>query len=79
MELFECDQDLEIVRDAFRQFDPEGLGFIHEEDLKTLMQHAGSADQLNAEEMAEVISECDVNEEGNINYESKYSKEIERP
>ena len=38
MELFECDQDLEIIRDALRQFDPDGLGFINEQDMRILMQ-----------------------------------------
>ncbi|XP_075246065.1 neo-calmodulin-like isoform X2 [Convolutriloba macropyga] len=73
MELFECDQDVEIVRDALRQFDPDGLGFIQEQDMKTLMQQAGSSDQLTCEEMEELMAECDINDEGNINYETLLS------
>ena len=32
---------------------------------------AGSIDQLNSEEMEELMAECEINDEGNINYESK--------
>ncbi|XP_063729022.1 calmodulin-beta-like [Symsagittifera roscoffensis] len=73
MELFECDQDLEIIRDALRQFDPDGLGFINEQDMRILMQQAGSIDQLNSEEMEELMAECEINDEGNINYETLLS------
>jgi len=62
------DTDIEEeIREAFRVFDREGHGFIKVPDLTHVLQTLG--EQLAPEETQELISEADLDGDGNINYE----------
>eukprot|EP00090_Calanus_glacialis_P008901 TRINITY_DN17216_c0_g1_i1.p1 TRINITY_DN17216_c0_g1~~TRINITY_DN17216_c0_g1_i1.p1 ORF type:complete len:176 (+),score=57.81 TRINITY_DN17216_c0_g1_i1:25-528(+) len=62
------DNDIEEeIREAFRVFDRESYGFITVNDLTHVMQTLG--EKLSAEETQELISEADLDGDGNVNYE----------
>lgn len=57
----------EEIREAFRVFDREGHGFITVPDLCQVLTTLG--DKLTKEESEELISEADIDGDGNVNYE----------
>ena len=57
----------EEIREAFRVFDREGHGFITVPDLCQVLTTLG--DKLTVEESEELISEADIDGDGNVNYE----------
>eukprot|EP00095_Tigriopus_kingsejongensis_P010067 maker-scaffold1953_size24025-snap-gene-0.3 protein:Tk10067 transcript:maker-scaffold1953_size24025-snap-gene-0.3-mRNA-1 annotation:"Calmodulin" len=57
----------EEIREAFRVFDREGHGFITVPDLCQVLTTLG--DKLTEEESEELISEADIDGDGNVNYE----------
>ncbi len=57
----------EEIREAFRVFDREGNGFITVPDLFQVLTTLG--DKLTEEESEELISEADIDGDGNVNYE----------
>merc|ERR1719331_1304433 len=62
------DSDIEEeIREAFRVFDKDGHGFIPVPDLQHVLQTLG--DKLSADETQELISEADLDGDGNVNYE----------
>ncbi|XP_075242553.1 neo-calmodulin-like [Convolutriloba macropyga] len=67
-DLFEGDPNGDVVREAFRQFDQDGTGYVGEGDLCTIFQQLGE-DRLADDEVCEIVREYNVNSEGAINYE----------
>lgn len=68
------------IRDAFRLFDREGNGYLAVEEIKHVMQTLG--DVMTGKEIEEMLSEADVDSEGQVNYEGTVSiimKRIKRP
>ena len=62
------DEDIEDeIRDAFRVFDREGHGFISVIDLTDLLSKIG--EKLSMDEVEELISEADIDGDGNIYYD----------
>merc|ERR550534_2333441 len=62
------DSDIEEeIREAFRVFDKDGHGFIPVPDLQHVLQTLG--EKLSADETQELISEADLDGDGNVNYE----------
>lgn len=60
-------EDLELeIKQAFRVFDRNGDGFISKAEFKHCMMHFG--EQFTDEEVEEMISEADSNDDGRIDY-----------
>ena len=57
----------EEIREAFRVFDREGHGYIPVPDLCQVLTTLG--DKLSDDESMELISEADIDGDGNVNYE----------
>lgn len=57
----------EEIREAFRVFDREGHGYIAVPDLCQVLTTLG--DKLTEDESLELISEADIDGDGNVNYE----------
>ena len=55
------------IRDAFRVFDRDGNGFISVIDLTDVLLKIG--EKLSQEEVEELMSEADIDGDGNVNYE----------
>ncbi|CAH1100004.1 unnamed protein product [Psylliodes chrysocephalus] len=57
----------EELREAFRVFDKDGLGFISASELRYVMTHMG--EKLTESEVDNMISEVEIDRDGFINYE----------
>ncbi|XP_064621638.1 calmodulin-A-like [Lineus longissimus] len=57
----------EDIREAFKVFDKTGCGYIMADDLKRIMTSMG--DKMTQEEVDEMISEADLDGDGQIFYE----------
>eukprot|EP01001_Neometanema_parovale_P010443 NODE_6676_length_827_cov_50.204545_g6440_i0.p1 GENE.NODE_6676_length_827_cov_50.204545_g6440_i0~~NODE_6676_length_827_cov_50.204545_g6440_i0.p1 ORF type:complete len:157 (-),score=47.79 NODE_6676_length_827_cov_50.204545_g6440_i0:239-709(-) len=62
----------EELKVAFQIFDRDGSGYISAVEMRILMCSLG--DKLSDEEMNELLGECDMDMEGNINYEEFVKK-----
>jgi len=63
--LVRLDDEKEIVR-AFNAFDKDGNGLIDASELQAVMSQAGT--DMNEQQIAQLISELDVDGDGNLNY-----------
>ena len=63
----------EEIREAFRVFDKDGNGFISAAELRHVMTNLG--EKLTDEEVDEMIREADIDGDGQVNYEGKWSKQ----
>jgi calmodulin len=63
---FSTDSEQEI-REAFREFDKDGDGFISAAELQHVVTNSGS--KLTDEEVDEMIREADIDGDGQVNYE----------
>jgi len=63
---FSSDITDEEIIDAFRTFDKEGIGFLSKNYIKHIMTHLGEI--MTDEEADEILSEADVDADGQINY-----------
>ena len=61
----------EEIREAFRVFDKERLGYINTEELKYVMQNIG--DQMTEDEIDDMLNEADQDSDGKISYEGVYA------
>ena len=61
----------EEIREAFRVFDKERLGYINTEELKYVMQNIG--DQMTEDEIDDMLNEADQDSDGKISYEGVYT------
>ena len=61
----DTDSEEEIL-EAFRVFDKSGSGFISQSELQHVMVNLG--EELTEEEMAQMISEADIDADGSVNY-----------
>merc|ERR1719347_2390605 len=72
------DADIEEeIREAFRVFDKEGHGFISVPDLTHVLQTLG--EKLAPDETQELMSEADLDGDGNINYEEFITMLFKKP
>ena len=60
----DCEEE---IREAFRVFDKDGNGYITTEELRHVMTTLGEV--MSNEEVDEMISEADVDGDGQVNYE----------
>ena len=67
----------EEIREAFRVFDKDGNGFISAAELRHVMTNLG--EKLTDEEVDEMIREADIDGDGQVNYEGKYSHTLLYP
>ncbi|XP_789104.5 calmodulin-A [Strongylocentrotus purpuratus] len=61
------DQEQEELRKAFQLFDKDGNGYISAAELKLAMTTLG--EPLTDDEVAEMIANADIDQDGKINYE----------
>jgi len=59
------------IREAFQVFDGDGNGFINRGELACVMSNLG--EKLEPEEIQSMIDECDLDGDGQINYEEFYA------
>jgi calcium-dependent protein kinase len=59
----------ENLRAAFQMFDTDGSGKIDAKEVKTLLEGDEFKDQISKDLMDKVISEVDVNGDGEIDFE----------
>ena len=65
----EIEQDPEEeLKKAFRVFDQDGSGFITHDELRRIMKTLGQQ-TLTDQEVDDMISESDVDDDGKISYE----------
>ena len=60
------DSDSDIIKEAFKVFDRDGNGFISSAELRHVVTSLG--EKLTDEEVDELITEVDVDGDGQINY-----------
>ena len=54
------------MREAFRVFDQDGNGYISAAELQSVMASLG--EKLTPQQVQDMISECDTNGDGQIDY-----------
>ena len=57
------------LKEAFRVFDKDGDGFVSYPELKIVLKSLG--EKLTDEEVAAMVKEADLNNDGRISYEGK--------
>ena len=63
--------DTDEMKKAFEVFDKDGSGFISVEELRQVMTQIG--ENLTDDEIAEMIQEADVNDDGQVDYQGNSS------
>ena len=63
--------DTDETKKAFEVFDKDGSGYISVEELKQVMTQIG--ENLTDEELAEMIQEADINDDGQVDYKGNFS------
>jgi len=62
------------IRRAFRIFDKDGTGTISSEELRRVMMNMGW--RMSEEEVYEMMSEADIDGDGEINYEGRLLHQV---
>lgn len=57
------------LRDAFKEFDKDGNGFITPDELRSVMKSMG--EKLSDTELAEMIKKADKSGDGKVDYEGR--------
>jgi len=56
----------DVIKNAFKCFDPEGSGIIQEDNMRRLLMSMG--ERFTEDECDEMFNECEVDKKGNFDY-----------
>ncbi|XP_035668053.1 calmodulin-alpha-like [Branchiostoma floridae] len=62
----------EILREAFRVFDKDGLGYVHESELRYNLTHLGH--KLSDSDVDELLRHIDIDSDGQFSYQDVVTK-----
>ena len=64
------DEEMSMVREAFRVFDKDGSGYITLDEAKDILQRGENS--ISDEDLEDFFNQSDLDKDGRINYEGKY-------